>query len=260
MKDNYAKPSSIDWARIADLYDSYVRTDLDIPFFLAEAHKASGRILELMSGTGRVSIPLIEAGLDLTCVDASAEMLTILRAKLAARNLDAPVYQMDVRALDLDQRFDLIFIPFHSFAELLTTSDQRETLAGVRRHLKNAGRFVCTLHNPRVRLQRVDGQLRLWGNSPLENQAGTLLFWGLENHDTDSHVVHGLELFEQYDARGVMETKRMVALHYRVVEKNEFEAMVAAAGFESEALYGDYARSEFREDISPFMIWVLRKP
>jgi hypothetical protein len=48
-------------------------------------------------------------------------------------------------------------------------------------------------------------------------------------------------------------------LHYRVVVKHEFEAMVAVAGFERAALYGDYAGSEFQEDTSPFMIWILRK-
>jgi SAM-dependent methyltransferase len=249
----------MDWAHIADLYDTYVGADLDIPFFVNEARKASGQVLELMSGTGRVSIPLLEAGINLTCVDASAEMLTILHAKLKERNLAAPVYPMDVRALNLGKRFDLILIPFHSFAELLTATDQRETLDGVYQHLAENGRFICTLHNPRVRLKRVDGQLRLWGNYPLENQKGTLLFWGLENHDVDRHIVNGLELFEQFDAHGVMEAKRMVELHYRVVVKHEFEAMVAVAGFECAALYGDYAGSEFQEDTSPFMIWILRK-
>jgi SAM-dependent methyltransferase len=250
---------SIDWARVADLYDTYVKTDLDVPFFVDQARQTSGEVLELMSGTGRVSIPLIEAGVNLTCVDASAEMLAILRAKLKERNLAAPVYQMDVRALNLDQRFDLIFIPFHSFAELLTPTDQRETLAGVHQHLAEDGRFICTLHNPRVRLKRVDGQLRLWGNYPSKNGAGTLLFWGLENYDPANHAVNGLELFEEYNRAGILESKRFVELHFRIVEKSAFEEIIASAGLARESLYGDYAGSEFQEDTSPFMIWILRK-
>ncbi len=84
------------FSRIADLYDTYVQVDFDIPFFLQETRKCSGEVLELMSGTGRVSLPLVEAGVRLTCVDKSAEMLTILRHKLAARNLSANIVQADV--------------------------------------------------------------------------------------------------------------------------------------------------------------------
>ena len=250
---------SIEWARVADLYDTYVRSDLDIPFFVSEASQVTGEVLELMSGTGRVSIPLLKAGVKLTCVDASAEMLEILRAKLQEHGLRASVHHMDVRALDLGKTFDLIFIPFHSFAELPTVSDQRKTLVAIRQHLSSGGRFICTLHNPRTRLKRVDGQLRLWGNYARENGAGTLLFWGMENLDSDQHSVSGLELFEEYDPAGLLQAKRMIDLHYRVVEKCEFENLCADAGLQREALYGDYARAEFQEESSPFMIWILRK-
>ena len=251
---------SIDWARIADLYDTYVRSDLDIPFFVGETGKVAGEVLELMSGTGRVSIPLIKAGVKLTCVDASAEMLAILQTKLKDQNLCASVHHMDVRTLDLGKTFDLIIIPFHSFAELPTASDQRKTLTAIQQHLTAGGRFICTLHNPRTRLKRVDGQLRLWGNYARENGAGTLLFWGLENFDSDHRSVNGLELFEEYSPAGILQSKRMIELHYRVVEKREFEELFATAGLEREALYGDYARAEFQEESSPFMIWILRKP
>jgi|GEM_PF-3676911 len=48
-----------DYTKIAELYDAYVKETFDIPFFLKEAKQSSGEVLELMSGTGRVSIPLL---------------------------------------------------------------------------------------------------------------------------------------------------------------------------------------------------------
>ncbi|MBL7128435.1 MAG: hypothetical protein ISS16_05550 [Ignavibacteria bacterium] len=48
---------SLDYEKIARYYDSYVLVDFDIKFFLEEAKKVSGKVLELMSGTGRVSKP-----------------------------------------------------------------------------------------------------------------------------------------------------------------------------------------------------------
>ncbi len=48
----------IKYDQIADIYDTFVRTQLDIPFFLNEASQTKGELLELMCGTGRVSVPL----------------------------------------------------------------------------------------------------------------------------------------------------------------------------------------------------------
>ncbi len=76
----------IDCDSVAALYDAYVTADLDVAFFSDEARRAGGPVLELMSGTGRLSIPLMEAGAELTCVDRSRGMLDVLSKKLAARD------------------------------------------------------------------------------------------------------------------------------------------------------------------------------
>ncbi len=194
-------PDSIDYARVANLYDSYVRATFDIPFFLSEAKKTRGQVLELMSGTGRVSLPLVEAGVRLTGVDNSREMLSILRAKLRQRGLNACTHQTDVRELDLAERFELIIIPFHSFSEILSPADQQKTMLAIHRHLTNTGRLICTLHNPPVRLKRVDGQLRLWDKSRLEKGNGLLLLWGQEEYGADRRTVNILEFLEEYESR-----------------------------------------------------------
>ena len=82
-------------AYVAGLYDTYVNTTFDVPFFLNEAKGVSGEVLELMAGTGRVSIPLIKAGVRLTCVDRSSAMLTILEEKLERlKKLDSAFYEI----------------------------------------------------------------------------------------------------------------------------------------------------------------------
>jgi len=247
------------WDAIADLYDEYVRATLDIPFFLKEATTTGGKVLELMCGTGRVSLPLIEAGVRLTCVDNAPCMLAGLRQKLQERGLAASVIEMDVRELALPGCFDLIFIPFHSFAELTAHEDQRRTLLRIRAQLAEGGRFICTMHNPPVRLRNVDGAVRLWGNFPLSEGRGKLLLWGAETHDADSGVVSGVQLFEIYDPEGVMEAKRMLELRFRLQGGDDFEALAREAGLEPVALYGDYAYGAFDAGQSRFMVWVLQK-
>jgi SAM-dependent methyltransferase len=249
---------SIDYSRIADLYDTYVRTTVDIPFFQAEAETADS-VLELMAGTGRVSLPLIKAGVRLTCVDHSPEMLAVLQAKLQAQGLTAVIKSMDVRQLDLNQAFDLILLPFQAFAELVTPTDQRQVLSAIAQHLAAGGRFICPLHNPHVRLKSADGKLRLWKQYPLQPEQGTLLFWGMETFDPESELLNGYEFFEVYDGRGVMRSKRMLETRFRLINKAEFEALATLLGFKVAALYGDYDYSPFQEGVSPFMIWVLSK-
>jgi ubiquinone/menaquinone biosynthesis C-methylase UbiE len=68
---------TIQFDKVSNIYDNYVKVDSDIPFFLKETENYRDEILELMCGTGRVSIPLLEAGLSMTCVDNSKGMLEI---------------------------------------------------------------------------------------------------------------------------------------------------------------------------------------
>src|SRR5579884_320723 len=207
-------------AWVADLYDAYVTTTVDIPFFVAQARAASGPVLELMAGTGRVALPLAAAGVALTCVDLSAPMLARLRAKLSARGLTAATYQMDVRELALPARdFALAILPFQSFAELLTPDDQRAALTRIVAHLATGGRFICTLHNPRVRQRAIDGQLRLLGTFPLPDRAATLLLWSVQQRVDDGPVVRAAQLYEVYDADGRLEDKRWLDVRFRLVER-----------------------------------------
>lgn len=248
---------SPDYDHIADLYDTYVQTDFDIAFFLKETAKVSGEVLELMSGTGRVSLPLVEAGVRLTCVDRSSQMLDVLRQKLIQGGLAAQVVVMDIRELDLGRQFDLIIIPFHSFSEIVSPDDQRKALARIHRHLSPSGHFICTLGNP-VRARPADGQLRLFSKHALPNGQGTLVFWLLARvHPSDPQIIEHMEFFEEYDTAGVLKSKRLLELQSRRVPKAEFQEMAESMGFRIAALYGDYAYAEFAEDRSPFMIWIL---
>src|SRR3990170_4759916 len=66
---------NIDWNRVASYYDAYVRTDLDLSFFLKHARESDGPLLELMCGPGRITMPLVEAGYDVTGIDSSSGLL-----------------------------------------------------------------------------------------------------------------------------------------------------------------------------------------
>jgi SAM-dependent methyltransferase len=262
--ENRREPESydapIDYDRVADIYDLYVTSDLDIGFYLEEATKAQGKVLELTCGTGRVSIPLLEAGLDLTCVDASKGMLARLEERLRASKLKARVVQMDVRHLDLGEKeqFELVLVPFHSFSELASPRDRELALRAVSGCLREGGRFICPLHNPAIRARSADGALRFNGSFPTADD-GLLVVSGFETLDESSGVVDRLQFYEFYDASNELVAKRALPMRFALIDRSGFTEAAEVAGLVPVALYGDYRRSEYSEESSPFMVWILEK-
>jgi SAM-dependent methyltransferase len=250
------KPSlPIDYDSIAEIYDLYVRADYDVSFFLSEVREVKGPVLELMAGTGRLSLPLIEAGVALTCVDGSQGMLNVLSRKLAQRGLHADVYCLDVCRLDLPTRFELAILPFQAFMEIVREEDQKAALASVYACLVPGGRFVCTLHNPAVRRAQVDGVLRIVGRFPDGDEG--LVVSGFETGGQP--VVSRLQFFELFGPDGHLRWKRLLPMEFAFVERDAFERMAREAGFRVAELYGSYDRAPFDSVRSPVMIWVLEK-
>jgi len=152
--------ASFDYSRVADLCDSFYAYDQDVPFFVGLARDAQGPVLELMACTGRISIPILRHGVPLTCLDRAPSMLAVLQEKLGRLRNNCRLVCADARSIPLDGAFDLVLLPFQGFSELVDDRERREVLEEVRRVLLPRGRFVCTLHNPRVRLRTVDGSWR----------------------------------------------------------------------------------------------------
>src|SRR5262245_29944593 len=67
-------------AQLAQLYDAFP-FDGDVPLYLDLARSEGGRVLEVACGSGRVTLPLVQAGCRVVGVDISPHMLAIARAK-----------------------------------------------------------------------------------------------------------------------------------------------------------------------------------
>ena len=100
-----------------DLAPIYIeRRDKD--FYLARARQAHGPVLEIGCGTGRVLLPIARAGVDMTGMDASPEMLEICRRRLQSEGLSSTTILADMRNFQLGSRFALVTIPFRPFQHL----------------------------------------------------------------------------------------------------------------------------------------------
>lgn len=134
--------------RMAEVYDEWLGlpggTD-DEAAFLADLAGA-GPALELGIGTGRVALPLAQAGVDVSGIDASEAMAERLRAKPGGE--DIPVSIGDFADVGVEGDFALVFVVFNTFFGLLSQEEQARCFANVARRLREGGAFVIEAFVP----------------------------------------------------------------------------------------------------------------
>ncbi|PKQ19291.1 MAG: class I SAM-dependent methyltransferase [Actinobacteria bacterium HGW-Actinobacteria-6] len=134
----------------ADLYDGLNDFKHDIPYYLELARKARGPVLELCCGSGRITLPLLEAGIDVTGVDFTPSMLAAARRKAGERGLRGSFLRGDMRKLRLGKKFRLVFIPFNSIQNTYGLEDVEKVFRTVRAHLAPGGTFAFDIFNPSI--------------------------------------------------------------------------------------------------------------
>jgi SAM-dependent methyltransferase len=250
----------IDYQRVADLYDVCAHFEDDLGFWVEEATRCGGTVLELTAGTGRVSIPLLAAGVPLVCVDYSPAMLALLHAKLRRRGFAAPLVASDVRRLAVRGRFPLAIAPYNAFSELLTEDDRRAAFTAVHGALAPGGRFACAVHNREVRIARAHSELRGGTRAPHPGGRGEVVFQLCSQFDAATDTLRGAHLYEEVDEDGTMWRRRRLETRVAVPTAERFAASARAAGLVEEAVYGDYGRAPYDAATSPTMLWVFVRP
>jgi SAM-dependent methyltransferase len=137
---------------IAELYDPWSRSVTeDVPFYVAEARKAGGPVVELGVGTGRIAVPTAAAGIKVIGVDSSTGMLEVCRRRAEAAGV---LELLDLRPGDLSappvsERVPLITCPFRSYLHLPDEEARLAALTAARELLVPGGRLIFDVFAPR---------------------------------------------------------------------------------------------------------------
>ena len=244
----------IDYDTVADLYDHYASADYDYDFFTRRVTPGAP-VLELTSGTGRLSIPLIKAGAVLTCVEISQKMLNVLERKLQAEGLSADIRCSDVQFLNFDRAFEIAILPFQSFMELVGREKQLNVLRSTFRALLPKGRFYCTMHNPTVRRKTVDGVLR--GVGTFKYPQGSIVVTGFETGGDP--VVKRSQYIECFNESGELDKRMLQYMEFEMIEEDTFRQMAIDVGFRVKGIFGDYNENKFDSKTSSVIIWDLER-
>jgi SAM-dependent methyltransferase len=248
------------WDEYAPFYDwenAQTLGNRDVAFWRDLTREAPGPVLELGSGTGRISVPLARAGVDMVGVDRSAPMLS--RARRRARRVNSSrgledrgrvaFVRADIRALPFKVRqFDVVLAPYGVLQSLIREDDLTATLASVAATMRKGGLFAIDLvpDVPRWREYRNRAQLR--------GRSGGRRLTLIESVRQDR--ARRLTIFEQrylerINGRAI---EHRFDLVFRTLSVRQMTRRLESAGFVTTKLIGDYEGGRWNEAAD---IWII---
>jgi SAM-dependent methyltransferase len=227
---------------IAELYDPWSRSVTeDVDFYVAEARKAGGPVVELGVGTGRIAVPTAERGVRVIGVDSSAGMLEVCRRRAEEAGV-AELLELrlgDLRRPPVQERVRLVTAPFRSLLHLRTDEERLVALRAAFELLEPGGRFVFDVFAPST--EDVEETHGRW----LQREPG---IWERADWDLERRVL-------TLSVRG---TGGETTMALAWISPIEWRALLEAVGFEVLACYGWF-------DMRPYAggedtVWLTRRP
>ncbi|GAB4305613.1 MAG: class I SAM-dependent methyltransferase [Candidatus Bipolaricaulota bacterium] len=250
------------------LYYDYYSTGVpgDVAFYVEEARKAGSPVLELGCGTGRILIPVAQAGVEIVGLDRAPSMLAVAREKVAQLPRDVQerisLVEGDMRDFALGRGFTLVMIPYRAFLHLLTVEDQKRALRSIRDHLVAGGRLVLNVFDPSLEMivahrTSLGSALKLDSEFTDPATGRRVLVWDTREYQTEEQTLRQYFVFEELDEGGNVVAKRFNPLVLRYLFRYEMQHLLELSGFRVEALYGDFARGPFRSGRE--QVWVAAR-
>ena len=125
---------------------------------------ATGRLLDLGCGTGRLLVPLARAGYRVVGVDLSPQMLAVAREKAAAADVSVGLVRANLPELEAlrDGAFDYAACLFSTLGMVRGAESRRRAVGHAYRVLRPGGRFVLHVHNRWFNFWDPEGRRWLW--------------------------------------------------------------------------------------------------
>ncbi len=234
----------------ADVYDDWYGDISDVDATVADllALAGDGPVLELGVGTGRLAIPLAEAGVArgvrVVGIDTSAAMLDRLRER------DRPGRVEVVEGDMVDDLppgpFTLAFVAYNTFFNLTNEGAQAACFRSVAARLAPGGRFVLEAFVP-------DDPPRRGDDVAVRSMTADRVVLLVTVQDPDRRTVDG-QFVELRNGGGV----RLRPWSIRYAAPSELDQMASAAGLELEHRWESFGGAPFGPE-SPRHVTTYRK-
>lgn len=226
----------------------------DVSYYIERLTGLEGPILEAACGTGRLLIPLLEAGLEVQGFDASDDMLQVCRRHCEARGLTPSLRHARFQDFAYDQAFAAVVVPVGTFTLI---DDFAEALAVLRRffdHLRPGGRLMIDLM-PLAYLANETPDIRTWtaDNGDLLRIEGRPVEIDFSRQRRVTH-----DRYERWRNGRLVESELEI-MAFRLWGQKEFELALSAVGFDQVSVRGDYQAGPPRRS-SRILNYEARRP
>ncbi len=230
------------WDDYAPFYDWENRQTMgrrDVRFWRDMARRQGGPVLELGCGTGRVSVPVAQAGVPVVGVDRSDRMLGRLRQRLRRMKARPPLrlVRADIRALPFlaPAPFALVMAPYGILQSLLDEDDLAATLRSVADVSSPGTIFGIDLVSDVPAWTEYKRRVRMRGRGARGSQI-TLV------ESVRQEPARRLTIFDQeyVERRGSQQRVKRFSLAFRTLPLPAMLSRVETAGFDIDAVLGDY--------------------
>lgn len=228
--------------RFADVYDDWYADVSDVEgcadhLAALVGRSGGGPVLELGVGSGRLALPLVERGLEVHGIDASAAMVERLVAKPGGDQVRVTVGDMAALALaDGAPPFSVVFVAFNTFFNLATPEAQAGCLQRVAAVLAPEGRFVLEAFVPTIE-PRAAAEASV---APRHISADEVVL-------TVSQVDHRTQTITGQHVHLTEAGIRLRPWHLRYLTPEQLDELAAAAGLELESRAGGWRGEPFDE-------------
>jgi SAM-dependent methyltransferase len=235
-------------AHLYDLFD----TKANIGFYL---HFSAGtpEVLDIGAGTGRIAIPIAEAGTNVMCIEPSSSMRRILNAKIEnRRDLRSRITLVPDHAVgfDIGRTFPGAFMSA-SFDHLLDDHARRAALSNISKHLASGARFVFDTFVGHMEAS----PCKLAG----EATRGDLVHKRLIEREVlpDSKIRMTL-FYETWRAGELVERIEQVS-YAGITNRLSIHRLLSEAGLRVEREFGDYDFSPFEEGADMLLVEAVKQ-
>lgn len=210
----------------------------DAPFYLARLKGIAGPILEPAVGSGRMLIPLLEAGHEVEGFDASDHMLENCRRSCAARGLPAPIRKARFQDFAYGRRFAAIICSVGTFTFVSEFDEALAVLRRFRDHLEPGGLLMIDM--PVLGAMWTDAHaIRTWTAAN-----GDLLRFENQLVETDHLAQTSLShmRYERWRDGRLVESELEI-MKGRFWGRDEFAMALERCGFGHVQVFGNYNRA-----------------
>ena len=247
-----------DYARFYDWENAQTMGRRDVKFWQQMARKAGGPVLELGSGTGRVSLPMARTGAVVIGIDRSASMLERAHKRIRLAKLGAHLHLVrgDIRFLPLPTAsVSLVAAPYGILQSLLDDDALDAALASAFRVVAKGGILAIDMVSDLVSWQEYDRRAKLRGTMRGSSAHITLV------ESVRQDRARGVTTFDQefIERRGARRHVHAFSISFRTVSVQEMARRLELAGFTVSAVLGDYDGGPWDSRADVWLI-VARRP